>query len=433
MPRLRPAVNTSLLLFLAAAPTLAAAPGDSAASKEAAASRVITPNQFEGGDSERINQAIAAGAGTGRTVVIPRHNEGSREHPELWLLDSAILVPSNTAIKMVNCHIKLSDRCRDNFIRSANCGMGITKIEPLENIHIVGVGRVVLEGADHPRATGDGKKRLGQDSYGTDSGNEGVSQMGDWRNIGILLACVDGFRLENLHVKESHGWAISLERCSDGVIRDVSFYSTGHRMIDGTRESILNQDGIDLRQGCHDILIENISGQTGDDLIALTAISSENQTAGSTGSMMVTRANDRGDGRDDIRDIIIRNVRGFSNADHIVRFLNNRGLQIHDVILDGLIDTSPRSQYIKAAVKIGDRNYGGFAPLGDTCRLVINNVISRADHTILIGGTLSESIITNVIRYGRPGDPVTYAAGREGVRNLAIANVRTLNPPKQEK
>jgi len=433
MSRFYPALSVALLLGYAAASLLAAAPDDGAGPGAADESRAITPNQFPGSDSERINRAVAAAAGTGRTVVIPRRNAASPEHPELWLLDSAIIVPDNTTLKLVNCHLKLSDRCRDNFIRSANCGMGITEVRPLENIQIVGVGRVVLEGADHPRATGDGKKRLGKDSYGTDAGQPGAEQTGDWRNIGILLAYVAGFRLENLHIRDSHAWAISLERCGDGVIRDLSFASTGQRRIDGRPETVLNQDGIDLRQGCHDILIENISGQTGDDLIALTAIPNETQTAGSTTSTMVTRANNRGEGRDDIREIIIRNVRGFSHADHIVRFLNNRELKIHDVILDGLLDTSPPNQYVKAAVKIGDRGYGGFAPLGDTCRLVVNNVISRADHTILIGGTLSESILTNVIRHAPAGEAITYAAGRESVRNLVISNVQTLHPPQPAK
>src|SRR5690606_15145127 len=102
----------------------------------------------------------------------------------IWLLDSAILVRSGTVLELENCHLKLSDKSRDNFIRSANSGLGITEIAPLENIHIRGIGRAILEGADRPRATGDGAKTLGKHSYGTDAGKEGESQLGDWRNIG---------------------------------------------------------------------------------------------------------------------------------------------------------------------------------------------------------------------------------------------------------
>ena len=147
----------------------------------------VSPNSFEGSDVERINEAIrvAAEKGLARGGA---STESRRASEDLWLLDSAILVRDNTTLVLDNCHIKLSDRCRDNMIRSANCGLGITDIRPMKHVHICGVGHVLLEGADHPRATGDSAKTLGQRTYGTDAGKEGESQTGDWRNIGILLA-----------------------------------------------------------------------------------------------------------------------------------------------------------------------------------------------------------------------------------------------------
>ena len=35
---------------------------------------------------------------------------------------------------------------------------------------------------------------------------------------------------------------------------------------------VKNADGVDLRQGCHDIVIENLTGFTEDDSVALTAL-----------------------------------------------------------------------------------------------------------------------------------------------------------------
>ena len=151
------------------------------------ASGSISPNDFKGSDSERINQAIEVAAAEGKRVIIPKLNRADGAPRDIWLLDSAILVRTGTTLELDNCHIKLSDRCRDNFIRSANCGVGITDIAPMSDIHIVGVGSVLLEGADHPRATGDAAKTLGERTYGTDAGVPGESQTGDWRNIGILL------------------------------------------------------------------------------------------------------------------------------------------------------------------------------------------------------------------------------------------------------
>lgn len=303
---------------------------------------VVTPNEFEGTDVERINQAIRAAAEAGCRVVIPRVNVRGAERREVWLIDSAILLRNNTTLELDNCRIKLSDRCRDNMIRSANCGLGITDIRPMQNIHIRGIGRVVLEGADHPRATGDSAKTIGTRTYGTDAGVAGESQTGDWRNIGILMAFVENFSIENLAIKDSHCWAISLERCAHGVLRDLDFASSGFKMIDGVRQTILNQDGIDLRLGCHDILIENITGYTGDDLIALTAIPRTDSVAGRTGSTMVSSCQTRGQGVDDIRHVIMRNIKGYcQGGHHIVRLLNTPGTRMYDILLDGLIDTSP--------------------------------------------------------------------------------------------
>ncbi len=394
---------------------------------------VVTPNEFEGTDSERINQAIAAAAETGQQVVVPRRNNTSTGARDIWLLDTAILVQDGSTLILENCHLKLSDRSRDNFIRSANCGLGITEIAPISNVHIRGIGSVVLEGADRPRATGDSAKTLGVRSFGTDAGVASESQTGDWRNIGILLAHVKRFSIENIRIKDAHCWAISLERCAYGTIRDIDFASMESKIIDGNAETILNQDGLDLRQGCHDIAIENLTGHTGDDLLAFTAILNPGVDAGSTESTMVSEANNRGDGIDDIRNITVRNIRGYSaGGHHIVRFLNASGLKIHDVLLDGLIDTSGTGRQSRAAVKIGDSNpvWGGVTPLGDTYRIFLNNIMSRAQHTILIAGSLSESLITNVIKYDGQGDAITLASGPENVRQVELRNVRTMDAPQ---
>lgn len=385
----------------------------------------VTPNEFEGTDVERINRAIEAGARAGCRVVIPRVNLCDGRPRDFWLLDSAILLPGGTTLELDNCRIKLSDRARDNFMRSANCGLGITKLQMVRNIHVRGIGRAVLEGADRPRSTGDSSKTLGTQTYGTDAGVADENQTGDWRNVGILLAYVEEFSIENVAIRDSHCWGISLERCNHGRVRDVDFDSSSFKVIDGAVQPFLTQDGIDLRLGCHDILIENVTGHTGDDLIALTAIPVAGLPAGSTASMMVSDGKDRGNGRDDIRHVIIRNIRGHSRGRHqIVRLLNSSGARMHDILLDGLVDTSPDDLRCKAAVKIGDGGYGaGVAPLGDTSRIVVQNVVSRATHTVEIGGSLCDSIITNIVRHGS-GEAVTLASGPENVRDVTIANVR---------
>jgi len=160
----------------------------------------------------------------------------------------------------------------------------------------------------------------------------------------------------------------------------------------------------------------------------LTAIAGAGRPAGGTTSTMVSAGADRGDGRDDIRHVILRNIRGYCRGGHhIVRLLNTSGVRMHDILLDGLIDTSPEDVQCKAAVKIGDHAYGGgVAPLGDTCWIVVNNVASKAKHTILIGGSLCDSIVSNVIRYGAQGDVITVASGPEYVRNVTTSNLHVV-------
>lgn len=417
--------SLSVLMVCCVGWSIDAAPPSASGTSGSTTRDVVTPNEFDGTDVERINQAIEAAVAAGCRVVIPRTNLIDGQRRTTWLIDSAILLRSDTTLELDNCHIKLSDRCRDNFMRSANCGLGITDIQPMQNIHICGIGHVVLEGADRPRATGDSGKTLGTKTYGTDAGVEGESQQGDWRNIGILLAFVEHFSIENITVQDSHCWAISLERCAHGTLRNIDFASSGYKTIDDTRQTILNQDGIDLRMGCHDILIDNITGYTGDDLVALTAIPRADIPAGSVASTMVSAGEDRGQGLDDIRHIIVRNVKGYCRGrHHIVRLLNTSGVKMHDILVDGLIDTSPDNLQCKAAVKIGDHSYGGgVAPLGDTSRIIVTNVTSKSLHTILIGGSLSDSILTNLIRHGSPGDAVTIEAGAEYIRDVTITNV----------
>ena len=378
---------------------------------------VITPNDFPGSDVERINRAIEVAAKTGRRVVIPRENLTPwMEQSEIWLLDSAILLRSNTRLELDNCQIKLSDRCRDNLMRNVYVRDGITT-----NLHVRGIGNVILEGADHPRATGDSGKTLGNGhrgyTYGTDAGLPGANQKGGERNFGIHLTYVEDFSLEGFTMKDSHCWAICLRQCAKGTLRDLGFESRGFKMIDGVWRQIMNQDGIDLRQGCHDILIENITGYTGDDLIALTSVAIAGSVTGD---------------RDDIHHVTLRNISS-STRGHLVLLLNNNGIKMHDILIDGLTDTNPGGPKkgdfalppAKAAVQIGAPQYGGIAPVGDTSNVTIRSVASRGRHGILIAGSLSESTISNVVTRGT-NEPVTVESGPQYVRNVTITDVRAI-------
>ena len=121
---------------------------------------MINVNEYKGlTDNEVIENAIKNKQKDGIIIIPPRESKNESER-EFWLLDRAILLPENTTIILQNCRIKLSDKCRDNFFRTANCGLGIAYPERIKNVHIKGEGLCILKGADHPRATGDEGKIL---------------------------------------------------------------------------------------------------------------------------------------------------------------------------------------------------------------------------------------------------------------------------------
>lgn len=121
---------------------------------------MVNANDFCGkNDSDVLNNAVR-GRGDDGIVVIPSRRSDIEPERDFWLLDAAVLIPENTTVVLQNCKLKLSDRARDNFFRSANCGLGIEFPERIHNITLRGEGTCVLEGADHPRASGDASKIL---------------------------------------------------------------------------------------------------------------------------------------------------------------------------------------------------------------------------------------------------------------------------------
>lgn len=363
------------------------------------------PNFYCGSDSEKIEQALAFAAKNSLPLEITRRC--ADDDRDFWLIERAILLMADSVLNIVDCTIQLADSCRDNFIRSGNCIVGSKKVEPIENITICGIGNAVLKGADIPRSTGDSAKILGERTFGTDAGKTGENPNGDWRNIGILLADVSNFSISNIKIIDQHCWGISLEYCRHGSLKNIVFDARNSKEINGSKVTILNQDGIDLRQGCCYIDIENISGNTGDDMVALTGIGplTENSVPGGRSTHFSASVR-RGD-NDNIHHINIKNVRGMCyGKHHIVRLLNTRGVKMHHIDIDGIYDESPAEYATYATLKIGDRNpnWGGTNPVGDTAFVTVKNVISNSQCGIAIQNSLSDSVFSNIGRGANCGD-----------------------------
>jgi len=416
---------------------------------------VVYVKKFVGeNDNEKIEKAVAERGKDGFVVLEPK-TDGTP-----WILDRAILLPENTFFIVRNCKIKLSDSCRDNFFRTANCGMGIDVPEKIRNIRIIGEGRAILEGADHPRAVGDSTKILANPcpytdedlckyadwvdedrrksgilnfadkhgrSYGTDAGKEGESQFGDWRGIGILFANVEDFQIENLRIVESHGWGISIEAGSYGRISKIDFDARMSKKIDGMLQNMENQDGIDIRNGCHHITISDITGMTGDDVIALTAIARRDLGFQSGGSLCSTHVmnNDWENRVSDIHDITIKNVMATSYHCWVARLLSVE-TKIYNVIIDNVIDTCKQDNSVHiGTIYLNKNGYGATRNKAVEYleNIIVSNVISAGRFGVRVGGFVKRSIIENVI-HTNPNSPVFTLDHEDDLENVTIHNVK---------
>ena len=86
---------------------------------------MVNVNDFKGqNDNERIENAIKNKDGDGIVIIPPRISETEPERHS-YLLDRAILIPENTTIVLENCKIKLSDKCRDNFLEPPTADLAL--------------------------------------------------------------------------------------------------------------------------------------------------------------------------------------------------------------------------------------------------------------------------------------------------------------------
>ncbi len=388
----------------------------------------ITPNHFKGSDIQRIQAAIAAAKGTTNKIVIPKRNSNGTSH---WKIDSAILLPGNMTVILDNCIIQLSDACRDNMFRSDNVGVGIANPVWTSNISIVGMGEVLLKGADNPRATGDAYRTLtrtpdkGRVSYGTDAGKEGVRQKGDWRNNLIQMAYVDGFSMKNVKIENSHAWAISFERARNVNLSDLIFNNPEYITVNGAAKKVYNKDGINLRHGCKYFRINNITGINGDDLVALSSLDVPPfyHANGDIASYQVTSTKWNGP-EDDTEQIFITNCQ--TNYTGVAIRASDEA-SIHHVYINGIItkarpDTPPPYGGSPYTLLVGGKGYGQTPLFGKINNIYAMNLMGDGKSLILIESPILNCQFMNGIYTGSAPDPIVYKIDKAETKNVGEVN-----------
>lgn len=390
----------------------------------------ITPNQFNGTDIDRIQDAVNLAASTSHVVHIPSYNK--RDGSAIWLIDTAILLPANITVYIDNSTIKLSNQSRDNVFRSNNVGVGITSPTNTSNIRIIGTGVATIQGADNPRATGDAGKTLtltstgGNFSYGTDASDSTKKQTGDWRDHAIILALCNSFEVSNLTMHHTHGYSLDFERSQHGIIKNITLDNDRTSTYAGTSQLVLNRDGIDVIFGGQYINIDNVTGRSGDDAIALEMGSALSPLAGSLNSSVVT-GYIFNPTTDTIHDINISNVNAYSFTS-ITRLLAVDSLRMYNINLNNITDASNATDVDNAVggvVIIGDNNviYGGPTPFGGISRININGLkCFRKTNAIQLYGSLSESTINNAVKLNSGHNLINYVIGTIGMRNVTLSN-----------
>lgn len=295
-----------------------------------------------------------------------------------WEIEKTVRIPSGFTLVLDGCHLRMKDGEILNIFANEHLGCTDPLIRDYD-ICIEGRGRAILDGGE-PNGLHQRSLKAHPENY------PGITHVAV--NSLVLFAHVDGLRIQGLHLRNQRYWALTFVYCFNGVLKDLDFRSNDawinengekvHGLVQGRYEEICvkNSDGVDLRCGCHDFIIENITGFTQDDSVALTGLFGPiEKTFWAEGC------------RKEICNVIIRNVNTAAYCAN-VRLLNGDGVKVHDVLIDGVFDASRDSRFMDDGhvhVRIGDsHNYGTMVSRpGEVYNITVRNVHSTGEHSPL--------------------------------------------------
>lgn len=353
-------------------------------------------------DSQTIQNAVNYAEETGKNrVVIPRHNDRTGEN--IWHIDSAIVLPSNMTVVVEDAHLRLCDGVFDNIFRNRNIFTpeGNTLEGEQENIRIIGSGNALLDGGVH--------NGLVEQMHRDDP----VKYPRLSVNLMIFLHNVRHFAVSGLHFVNARWWAVCCVYCRWGRISELDFRFYGN---------VENQDGVDLRVGCEYITIENITGITGDDTVALTALPQDH---------LVPETALHVEGKSwDIHDITIRNIVSSTHGCGCVRFLCEQGAQEYNITVDGVKNTS---EVITGSTILVGTTAGEFLKkphrMGDFRNIVVRNITAYGHRGITFCESVKNMVVENLTTYGRNLVGVRFGANFE-CDNLLIRNLTINSDPE---
>lgn len=322
-------------------------------------------------------------------------------------IEKTILIPSDFHLVLDNCYLKMADDTFCNMFTNANCRVSS---ETDRNIVIEGRGNVVLDGGTY--------NGLSERNHSRD-GRPHISV-----NSMILFAKVDGFQVKNLHIRNQRWWATNFLFCKNGHIADLDFCADASYVdeegqvkigLDLSRYEatrVKNADGIDIRRGCQNILIENITGFTEDDTVAITSLPGNMETE----MFCLSGASS------DISGIVVRNVMSSAFCSN-VRLLCQGGGKLYNILIDNVMDTSKDSPYMIRGghgVKVGDqRLYHQQKPKPEEIyNITVRNVRSRSRVGVGVYGPIGYCLVDNVAGFDGCGKTTNFIDCEDSVKYL---------------
>lgn len=315
----------------------------------------LTPNDkgiMGANDAVSIQNAIDVASENGiNKVVIPRYNK--RTDSSVWVIGATLRIPADMMLVLDNCRMELAEGFAGAMIANSlfDCEEGKLIAGEQTNIRIQGKGEAVL------------------------SGNGAMVQLHNVRNF-----TVEGFRVEN-----HSGNALALMYCTYGKVCNIDFAG------DCCAE---NQSGIQLRCGCHDVTVENITGVVAGNVVSLVAEAGpELEVPAHVMGLVV-----------DVRNIIIKNIKATCRGS-LVKLFNQDGLLLYNILVESISDTSADYSENRpfSAVMIGDTDAKAnvrAALLGETKNITVRNVFTRGHYGVAICGSLTNTLLESIHVHG---------------------------------
>lgn len=325
-----------------------------------------------------------------------------------YVISQAILLPPDTTVILDGCHIMQADYTVDNVFRGTNVivdpnqplGMPLA-CEKTKNIRIIGKNGAHISGPQKNARAYHTTLHEEQDMVGDFWG---------WRTITVCLSNCDVFELSGVFFDKSRCWTASFDRCTNGLIQNIRF-----------RTDCKNGDGIDIRSGCHHIVIRNISGTTSDDTVACTAIGTSTVPHYPMGNYLYplepcTCLTEKTQMDMDISDISIENVRSNGNH-HAVICLAADGHKIYDIRLNRIVEANAEGKMWREAVVKVYTGYGKSCSTDDIYNIHAENVLATyADYAFYCNTELKNCYLKNIHHRDQKASPEIKLDYTENVR-----------------